>query len=73
MVDAEDTVGKDHQLLNSKERLTMAQMDVVDTARLENRVEIAIGMETMVTQNIATDASLANGSRGILKDIVLDS
>jgi ATP-dependent exoDNAse (exonuclease V) alpha subunit len=35
-------------------------------------VEIAIGMEAMVTQNIATDASLANGSRGIILDIVLD-
>jgi ATP-dependent exoDNAse (exonuclease V) alpha subunit len=29
-------------------------------------------MEAMVTQNIATDASLANGSRGIVKDVVLD-
>jgi hypothetical protein len=36
-------------------------------------VELAIGMDAMVTQNIPTDASLANGSRGIVKDIVLDA
>jgi len=27
-------------------------------------------MEAMVTQNVVTDASLANGSRGIVLDIV---
>jgi ATP-dependent exoDNAse (exonuclease V) alpha subunit len=48
-------------------------MDVADTERLENCTEIAIGMEVMITQNIATDASLTNGSRGIISDIILDS
>jgi PIF1-like helicase len=72
VVDAEDTVGKERRALTAEERLTVAQMNVADTARLENRLELAIGMEAMVTQNIATDASLANGSRGIVKDVVLD-
>jgi len=58
--------------LTSRERLTIAQMDITDTARLESRVELAIGMEAMVMQNITTDASLPNGSRGIVKDVVLD-
>ena len=51
----------------------MAQMDVANTKHLQNHVEIAIGMEAMVTRNIATDASLANGSRGVILDIVLDA
>jgi hypothetical protein len=72
VVDAEDAAGKERRPLTSKERLTVAQMDVGNTARLESRVELAIGMEAMVTQNIAIDASLANGSRGIVKDVVLD-
>jgi len=55
-----------------KEQLTVAQMDIVDTECLQNQVKIVIGMEAMITQNITTDASLANGSRGIIQDIVLD-
>ena len=72
MVDAEDAAEKERRPLTSKEQLIVAQMDVADTARLKTQVEMAIGMETMVTLNIVTDASLANGSRGIIKDIVLD-
>ena len=72
VVNAEDCAGRDRRPLTLKERLTVAQMDVADTERLQNRVGIAIGMEAMVTQNIATDASLANGSRGRIIDIVLD-
>ena len=72
IVDAEDSAGRERRSLSPKERLTVAQMDVADTERLQNRVEIAIGMEAMVTQNIATDASLANGSRGVVVDIMLD-
>jgi hypothetical protein len=39
--------------LTSKERLTVAQMDVANPAQLQTRVEIAIGMEMMIIQNIA--------------------
>jgi len=72
IVDAEDSAGRERRRLTMKERMTVAQMGLADTERLQSRVEIAIGMEAMVTQNIATDASLANGSRGIILDIVLD-
>ena len=37
-----------------------------------HRIEIAIGMKVMVTLNLATEADLANRSRGIIEDIVLD-
>ena len=39
---------------------------------MEHTVEMAIGTKAMVTQNITTDLDLANGSRGIIVDIVLD-
>jgi hypothetical protein len=72
VMNAEDTTGRDRRPLTSKERLTVAQMEISNTEHLENRVELAVGMEAMVTQNISTDASLANGSRGVVVDIVLD-
>lgn len=34
---------------------------------------LAIGMQVMVTFNVATDLDLANGARGRVVDIVLDS
>ena len=33
----------------------------------------SLGMKIMVTLNLATEADLANGSRGTIEDIVLDS
>jgi hypothetical protein len=35
-------------------------------------MEVAIGMKAMVIINIATEADLANGTRGMVTDIVLD-
>jgi hypothetical protein len=37
-----------------------------------DRIPLAIGMKTIVTLNVVTDADLANGSRGEVVDIVLD-
>jgi len=31
-----------------------------------------VGMKTMITQNILTEAGIANGTRGIITDIILD-
>ena len=39
---------------------------------LPDEVELAIGMEVMVTFNVATDLDLANGARGHIVDIVLN-
>lgn len=44
-----------------------------ERAGLADKVEIAIGMEVMVTFNIATDLDVANGARGHIVDIVLDT
>ena len=43
-----------------------------DLQKLHTRIEIAIGMKVMVTMNISTDADLANGTRGVVTNIILD-
>ena len=40
---------------------------------LADEVEIAIGMEVMVTFNVSTDLDVANGVRGHIVDIILDA
>ena len=69
---AEDTVGRDQLALDMEQRTTVAKMSLESLKGLDHRIEIAIGMKAMVTANIATQADLANGSRGIIADIVLD-
>jgi len=78
-VEAEDSVGDSRVLLNMEQRLLVASMSPEDsrpgqntTKKLRHRLEIAKGMKIMVTLNLATEADLANGSRGIVEDIVLD-
>jgi len=60
--------------INGKE-LTLAQQYQLyrDTAdrRLEDEVELAIGMRTLVTFNLHTELDLANGARGTVVDIIL--
>jgi len=79
IVDAEDTVGDNRLLLNMEQKVIVAGMKpenskagTTSTNSLRHRVELAIGMKAMVTLNLATEADLANGSRGIINDIVLD-
>lgn len=72
VVDAEDTVGNEREPANMEQKVTIAGMKIDDTKRLTNRIEVCIGMLVMVTLNLATEADLANGSRGIIEDIVLD-
>jgi hypothetical protein len=79
IVEAEDSVGDSRVLLNMEQRLLVASMSPEDsrpgqntTKKLRHRLEIAKGMKIMVTLNLATEADLANGSRGIVEDIVLD-
>jgi len=72
VVDAEDSGGKERRTLTNTERLTIAKMPSKETAQLENRIELAVGMKVMVTLNMATDIGLTNGSRGTIVDIILD-
>ncbi|KAJ6512268.1 hypothetical protein C8R47DRAFT_957912, partial [Mycena vitilis] len=69
---AEDTVGRKQEKLDLMQRVIVAGMTVKQTARLAERVELAVGMRAMVMMNIATEADLANGTRGEIVDIKLD-
>lgn len=69
---AEDSVGSERQKPHLAHRVTIAGMKTKDTHDLESEVELAVGMSIMVMSNIATEADLANGQRGIITDIVLD-
>jgi ATP-dependent exoDNAse (exonuclease V) alpha subunit len=55
-----------------EQKVTVAGMKLEDTKHLPHRIEICLGMPVMVTLNLATEADLANGSRGVIHDIVLD-
>ncbi|KAJ3870704.1 hypothetical protein F5051DRAFT_341722, partial [Lentinula edodes] len=67
---AEDTIAGDS--LTPAQLLRIAKLDIKRTGNLEHRVEIAIGMKAMVLANIATEADLANGTRGTVTKIILD-
>jgi ATP-dependent exoDNAse (exonuclease V) alpha subunit len=71
--DAEDTVGKDHLQPDMEQKTTIAKIPLDSLKGLDHRIELAIRMKAMVMTNIATQADLANGSRGIIADIVLDA
>ncbi len=70
---AEDTAGRSRVELTMEEKVTVASMRAKQTARLDHKVQIAIGMRAMVLINITTEADIANGTCGIIQDIILDS
>lgn len=67
---ARDTTKGD--VLTLQQQLVVACLKLEETNNLPNKVEMAVGMKAMVLTNIDTDSHLANGSRGIITDIVLD-
>ncbi|KAJ3806137.1 hypothetical protein F5876DRAFT_19146, partial [Lentinula aff. lateritia] len=67
---AEDTIGGIP--LSNEQLLCIARLDSKRTGNLEHQVEIAVGMRAMILANIATEADLANGTRGTVTGIVLD-
>lgn len=71
-VSAEDTSrdGNDHLCMEAK--LATAERKDKDTGKLPATVHMAIGMKAMVLLNLATEADIANGTRGEIQDIILD-
>ena len=70
---ADDMVGRDQHEPMIKEMTIITGLDPEDDLhKLHTRVEIVIRMKAMVTINISTEADLANGTRGVIKDIILD-
>lgn len=70
VVYADDTCGKNP--LTQEQRLAIAHLKLDKTNQLPNKVELAVGMKIMILENMATDAGLANGSRGEIINIILD-
>jgi len=65
--------------LTLEERLCMAtkrkgnrSANTQERAGLSKQVELAVGMEVMVTYNVVTDLDVTNGARGVVEKIVLD-
>lgn len=58
--------------LSPRMRLAIASLKPKQTGKLEDRIDIAIGMKAMVQVNFAIEADIANGTRGTIEGIVLD-
>ena len=70
---AKDTVGKEQQEPSLEEMTIAAGLNPEeDLQRLHTRIEIMVGMKAMVTINSSTEADLANGTKGIITNIILD-
>jgi hypothetical protein len=69
---AEDTDTDTGEAPDPSTRLAIAGMKDEVTNNLKRRVQLAVGMKAMVVLNIATEAEVANGTRGTVEGIVLD-
>ena len=71
-VSAEDTSKDGIDDLSMEAKLAIAEQKDRDTGKLPASVHMAIGMKAMVLLNLATEADIANGTRGEIQDIILD-
>lgn len=67
-----DLVKESMQEVDEETYDKIQSMSSKQTGKLEESVELAIGIRAMVVINIATEADIANGTRGIIEDIILD-
>jgi hypothetical protein len=72
LVPAYDVNKETNQELPMEARLAAAKAKSAHTGKLADRVEVAVGMKAMVLLNLATEADIANGTRGVIHDIILD-
>lgn len=72
IVPAEDTSKDGSDALSMEAKLAIAGLDDKKTGKLPAFVQMAIGMKAMVLLNLATEADIANGTRGEIQDIILD-
>lgn len=57
---------------NKQRRLTLAGINISTSMKLTDQIHIAEVMKAMVLLNIATEADVANGTRGRIEKIILD-
>jgi hypothetical protein len=72
-VPAEDSSQDESDHLSMETKLAIANQKDKDTGKLPANISMAIGMKVMVLLNVATEADIANGTRGKIEDIVLDN
>ena len=72
IVSAEDTIKPTGEEPSTKTKLAIAGLKDEATRNLKMRVEVAVGMKAMVVLNIATEAYIANGTRGTILGLALD-
>jgi hypothetical protein len=72
VISAEDTLAETGDTPDRKTRYAIASLKDDATKNLKRQVELSVGMKAMVVLNIATEADLANGTRGTVHGIVLD-
>lgn len=73
IISAEDTIKETGEVPDKRTKLAIASLKDDETRNIKMRVELAVGMKAMVVLNIATEADLANGTRGTIQGLVLDS
>ena len=69
---AEDTMRDTGDTPDNVTKLVIAGLKDDVTKNLKMRVELSVGMKAMVVINIATDADIANGTRGTVEGFVLE-
>ncbi|KAF7977003.1 hypothetical protein HWV62_4934 [Athelia sp. TMB] len=69
---AEDTVGNESKPCDLWQQEAVSKLREKFAGGVPHRLELAVGMKAMVTFNTATEADLANGSRGTVEGITLD-
>lgn len=72
VISSEDTLVNTGETPDRRTRLAVASLRDDATKNLRRRVELSVGMRAMVVLNIATEADIANGTRGTVHGIVLD-
>jgi hypothetical protein len=72
IIATEDTDTETGDVPDIKTRLAIASLKDDATKNLKKRVELSVGMKAMVVLNIATEADVANGTRGTVEAIILD-
>ena len=58
--------------LSMHDKWLIAGAGQVGTSKLEELLEVAVGMRVMILINLSTQAEVANGTRGTVENIILD-
>ena len=72
IIPSEDYLKSTGASLNNDMRLVIAGLNEKHTKKLSDRIEVAVGMKAMIKVNVSTEGEVANGTRGTIRDIILD-